>query len=455
MQVDKLWKLTIEELQLSTSEAGFNSWLKPLTATTRETREDEYKVTILCPTPFHQTIVKQKFGEEILQTLRRVSGGEVEVDYSLNLNTTAQSKKPIGPLFAQQEQQQSAFEIAMSRVGLREDFSFDNFAVSSSNEMAYAAAMAVADNFATAYNPLFLYGGVGVGKTHLMQAIGIQKLHQHPDTSMIYCMSEEFTNDIIEAIQQKKTAAFRTHYRKVKALLIDDIQFIAGKTTVQEEFFHTFNAVMKAGGQIIMTSDRSPAEIKDLEARLRSRFEAGLLVDIGKPDFELRTAITLIKSKHRGLQMNMAEAQMIAANIESARAIEGFLTKLTTEVQLKQRSIDLTLIEALLGKTSLNKDEAPPPLRPLEIIRGVAKYYQISTKELQGKIRRKGLVLPRHVAMYLLRVDYQLPLMEVAHLFSGRDHTTVMHAVDKITRKLTEEENLRMDVAEVRKMLYT
>jgi chromosomal replication initiator protein len=288
-----------------------------------------------------------------------------------------------------------------------------------------------------------------------MQAIGIKTLQENPDTSMIYCMSEEFTNDIIESIQQKKTPAFRNRYRKVKGLLIDDIQFIAGKTTVQEEFFHTFNAILKAGGQVIMTSDRSPSEIRDLESRLRSRFEAGLLVDIGKPDFELRTAITLIKSKQRGLNLNIEEARVIAANIEGARKIEGFLTRLTTEVSLKERQIDEALIEALLGKTSLNKDESPPPLRPLEVVRGVAKYYQLSTKDLQGKRRTRGVVTPRHIAMYLLRIDYQLPLMEVAGIFSGRDHTTVMHAVEKITRQLKDQENLRMDVAEVRKMLYT
>jgi chromosomal replication initiator protein len=321
--------------------------------------------------------------------------------------------------------------------------------------MAHAAAVAVAEHFGTAYNPLFLYGGVGVGKTHLAHAVALKYLEAHPAEQMIYCMSEEFTNGIIEAIQQKKTHEFRRRYRKVRGLFIDDIQFIAGKTTVQEEFFHTFNAVLKAGGQVVMTSDRPPSEIPHLEARLRSRFEAGLLVDIGKPDFELKTAIALIKAEQRKINLTMEQAQIIAANVESARQVEGFLTRLTTEIMLKHRTLDVSLIQSLLGKTQLIKDDSPPPLRPLEVMKGVARYFDITPKQLRGERRVKQLVTPRHIAMYLLRVDYKLPLTEIGLLFTNRDHTTVMHAVDKITTLLKDQESLRMNVGEIRKLLYT
>jgi chromosomal replication initiator protein len=451
----KMWKQVLDSLELTVSPASFQSWLQPLMA--REVIEENgrKRLELAAPSSFHKTQVERRYLEEIQNTAQQALGVNTSVDLVVETVTEPRSRIAMGPLFQVEQETINAFDTALHRVGLREDFTFDNFAVSSSNEMAYAAAKAVADNFGQAYNPLFLYGGVGVGKTHLSQAVAIQVLQDSPQTPLIFCMSEEFTNGIIEAIQQKKTPQFRQQYRKVKGLFIDDIQFIAGKTTVQEEFFHTFNAILKAGGQVVMTSDRPPSEITGLEARLKSRFEAGLLVDIGKPDYELRTAITLIKAKQRLLLLTTDTARVIAANIESARQIEGFLTRLATEAQLRQRPIDDALVESLLGKTRLRKDEAPPPLRPLEVIRGVATYYQLPTKQLQGKRRTKQVVRSRHVAMYLLRIDYKLPLTEIGTLFSDRDHTTVMHAVDKITKQLKDEESLRVDVGQVRKTLYT
>lgn len=455
MKTDKLWKSILEKTQPHISAASFNSWILPLTVVSAEETEKTIAITLSCPSSFHKSLIERRFASHIRQAGERVTDKVVELGYSIDTSLGQETTTSMGPLFQQQKDQMEALSLAIHRVGLREDFTFENFAVSSSNEMAHAAASAVADNFGAAYNPLFLYGGVGVGKTHLSQAVAIRALKQDPDSKLIFCMSEEFTNGIIEAIQQKKTQAFRKRYREVRGLFIDDIQFIAGKTTVQEEFFHTFNAILKAGGQVVMTSDRPPNEIRDLEARLRSRFEAGLLVDIGRPDFELRTAITLIKAQQRQMELSMEDAQTIAANIESARKIEGFLTRLTTEAQLRKRPINDSLIQALLGKANLQKDDAPPPLRPLEVMRGVAGYFDIPTKELKGKRRQKQFVKPRHLAMYLLRIDYKLPLAEIGMLFSDRDHTTVMHAVEKISKQLKDRESLRLDLNEVRKQLYT
>lgn len=456
MNVETLWKRCVEEMQVSLSPGTFTSWIKPLhLQATRTNASGELEVEIGCPSTFHQSIIEQRFYIQLHETLSRISQQPCVLRFSIVSARKSQTSDP-GPLFAQQKQEADDLHWAIQRMGLREDFVFDTFAVSSSNEMAHAAAQAVARDLGRAYNPLFIYGGVGVGKTHLMQAVAIEALKQDPSSKMIYCMGEEFTNEIIDAIQQKTTREFKQRYRQVKGLFIDDIQFIAGKTTVQEEFFHTFNAILKGGGQVVMTSDRPPSEINMLEARLRSRFEAGLLVDIGNPDFELRTAIVLIKAKQRQLALTMEMAQMVAGNIESARQIEGFLVKLTTAIHLHKRELNNDLILSLLGKNPITNTESinPPPMRPMELMKKIADYFGVPLKGLRGSGRSQRLVTPRHISMYLLRVDYRLPLMEIGDLFSGRDHTTIMHAVEKIAQQLQTSESLRLDIASVRRELY-
>lgn len=457
---DSVWKLVVDDLQVSLSPATYTSWIKPLQlANLTPTDSGRMIADILCPSTFHQNIIEQRFYGQIQEALSRISKSPCELRFSISAPTATKPLLDAGPLFSAQTNQVNELNWAIQRIGLREDFVFETFAVSSSNEMAHAAAQAVSTDLGKSYNPLFIYGGVGVGKTHLMQAVAIEALRKEPQTKLIYCMGEEFTNEIIDAIQQKTTREFKQRYRQVKGLFIDDIQFIAGKTTVQEEFFHTFNAILKSGGQVVMTSDRPPSEIKMLEARLRSRFEAGLLVDIGNPDFELRSAIVLIKARQRKLNLTMEMAQTIAGNIESARQIEGFLVKLTTETSLHKKTLTQELVLSLLGKTAGSGEGgaagAPPPLRPFELIKGVADHFGINIKQLRGSGRSQKLVIPRHIAMYLLRVDYRMPLMEIGELFSGRDHTTVMHAVEKVAQQLQELETLRLDVGEVRKHLYT
>lgn len=452
-----LWKLVADDLQVSLSAAMYNSWVKPLhLMEASPTDSGRLIATLSCPSIFHQNIVEQRFYGQIQEALTRLSQTPCELKFVVAPTPEKTNDLPNLPLFPVVQSRNEDTAWALQRVGLRDDFTFENFAVSSSNEMAHAAAQAVATDLGKAYNPLFIYGGVGVGKTHLMQAVAIEALKKDPTSKLIFCMGEEFTNEIIDAIQQKTTREFKHRYRQVKGLFIDDIQFIAGKATVQEEFFHTFNAILKGGGQVVMTSDRPPSEIKMLEARLRSRFEAGLLVDIGDPGFELRTAIVLIKSKQRNLSLTMEMAQTIAGNIEGARQIEGMLVRLTTEVLLKKRPLSQELVLALLGKTgsATGEGNSPPPLRPLELVRGVADHFNINLKLLRGSGRSQKLVAPRHIAMYLLRTDYRLSLMEIGEIFSNRDHTTVMHAVEKITQQLQDSEMLRLDLGEVRKRLY-
>jgi chromosomal replication initiator protein len=315
--------------------------------------------------------------------------------------------------------------------------------------MAHAAALAVAETLGTAYNPLFIWGGVGVGKTHLMGSVGNSALKRNPDLKVLLCTGESFTNDIIEGIRNKTTQNFRDKYRKLDLLLIDDIQFIAGKDTAQEEFFHTFNAVTSAGGQVILTSDRPPSEIARLEERLRSRFEAGLIVDIAPPDFELRCAITQIKAKEKGIALEMDQIQMIAGNIDSARKIEGVLIKLITEIKLKHLEITNELVESVLGKgievngKSVRKD-------PSEVIEAVSSYYQIGKRSLLGDSRARPVARPRQILMYLLRTHLGISLEEVGRLVGDRDHTTVMHAVGKITELATIDVHIREDISKIK-----
>lgn len=455
MELKQLWKIVFEDLQVSMSPATFSSWIRPLALKAiSEVGETRLIADVACPSIFHINIVESRYYAQIKEAFDRATEKQTELRFVVGDTKTTSPKKEMGPLFASQRPSITSQDVAVQRVGLREDFTFDAFAVSPSNEMAHAAAKAVEEHFASAYNPLFIYGEVGVGKTHLMQAIAHSILMSRPDTKMIYCVGEEFTNEIIDAIQQKTTRQFKQRYRLVKGLFVDDIQFIAGKTTVQEEFFHTFNAILKGGGQVVLTSDRPPQEIPQLEARLRSRFEAGLIVDIGDPDFELRAAITLIKARQKQVPITMEGAKLIAGNIESARKIEGFLVKLGTQARIGHHQPDVNMIQSLLGKESRPTDSSIPPLRPNEIIRGVAKYFDIPTKEVVGSGRQARLVLSRHAAMYLLRIDYNLPLTEIGGLFSGRDHTTVMHAVEKMTLELKNSAGTRTTIGDLRQHLY-
>ncbi|OGM63287.1 chromosomal replication initiator protein DnaA, partial [Candidatus Woesebacteria bacterium RIFCSPLOWO2_01_FULL_39_14] len=311
---------------------------------------------------------------------------------------------------------------------------------------------AVANDLSGAYNPLFIWGGVGVGKTHLMHAVGYSVIEKDQDVKLYCCTGEQFTNDIVEGIRNKTTPAVRQKYRKLKALLIDDVQFIAGKEGIQEEFFHTFNALVSSGSQIILTSDKPPSEISKLEERLKSRFEAGLIVDITPPDFELRCAITQIKAKEKGLDLAMDMAQMIAGNLESARKIEGFLVKLFSEARIKNVEITPEFIETQLGKGIETNGQILKKSSPNDVISAVSKHFSLNKKSLLGTSRSRPVARPRQVLMYILRIDLRLPLEEVGRIV-GRDHTTVMHAVNKITHMASNDVNIREDIRGIKNML--
>lgn len=334
--------------------------------------------------------------------------------------------------------------------GLQRRFAFENFAVSPSNHIAHAAALTVSEAPGTIYNPLFVYGGVGVGKTHLSQAIANKILNDDSKKNVLFCTSEEFTNDLIDLIRQKNTVYFRNKYRTLDVLIVDDIQFIAGKNYVQEEFYHTFNTIIKQGGQIILTSDRSPEEIKKLEDRLRSRFSGGLTIDIQRPDFELRTAILLIKAKERNIPIDMAMAQLIAEKTIDVRQLEGRLLTLYTRTLSGEVSITSDLISQEFKKEEARQSEK---ITPQHVIKTICSYYNISPSQLKREGRKENVVLPRQIAMYILRTLLRLKFEEIAFLLKRKDHTTIMHGVDKITSMMLKNTTFKEEVEKLGRSL--
>jgi len=358
----------------------------------------------------------------------------------------SQKKKNIPPLLSFEPPVEDLF----SKAGLNKKYSFENFAVSSTNQVAYAAAQAVVNNLGSAYNPLFLYGGVGVGKTHLAQAVAKKILEKDREKRIYFCPGDNFTNELIESIREKSTSRFRKKYRFLNLLIIDDIQFIAGKVHVQEEFFHTFNSIVSSGGQIILTSDRPPSAIKNLEDRLRSRFSGGLTVDIQPPDFELRTAILLIKSKEKNINIDIEAAKIIAERTEDSRALEGVLLSIYAKVLGKKDKIDLEAVEEYFSKKDNEKTKR---LSPSDVIKVVCTYYNVRPSHLKSRERTDSIALPRQVAMYLIRKHIGLNLIETAEILKRKDHTTVMHAEEKISGLLMRDQNFKKDIDNITQTL--
>ena len=506
-ETQKIWQAACENLKTQLTPAYFSTWIltNPLVSL-EKTDQNKALGTIVCSSGFHATNLKKNLYSQIKSSIEQVSNLSVDLNFKVGdptqatqfgkasskqtktkkrgsrpapafptqaqpiseilnqappaphpiPNTQYQTTSPtVDELFSAQNLQATLEDRSISsakRIGLRLDYKFKTFAVSTSNEMAHAAASAVSKSPGTAYNPLFFYGGVGVGKTHLMHAIGHNVLQRSPETNIIYSTGEEFTNEIVDAIQKKKAFTFKKRYRNTQILMIDDIQFIAGKNTVQEEFFHTFNALIKQNAQIILTSDRPPHEINLLEDRLRSRFEAGLMIDIQQPSFELRTAILLIKAESSGVLLPMELAQMIAAKVDSARKIEGIISRIKSEVELKNKKISSELIDSLLRNEVKNKKKIIR-VNPTEVIKTVANHYRVKQSAIKGRRRTKELALARHVAMFLLRGEIKLSFDEIGKWFSGRDHTSVMHASKKIEGLLLEDEVLQQDVSALKMSL--
>ena len=482
-KVKEVWQTACAQLELELSHGVYNTWILPNPLTQVSFSGKKIVATIISPTGFHSTNLKNKLGAHLKKVLDGVIGKSVEIQYQVgdpllrqreresqaedrkksatnSSNGLSHSgKSPQSPrvedLFSEasvESIEKNQAQIRAKSIGLRQDYTFETFAVSSSNEMAHAAATAVSQNPGDAYNPLFLYGGVGVGKTHLMHAIGHNILIENPAAKIVYSTGEEFTNQIVNAIQTKKTINFKNKYRTADVLLLDDVQFIAGKNSVQEEFFHTFNALTKNHKQIVLTSDRPPHEILLLEGRLRSRLEAGLMIDIQQPSFELRTAILLIKSKPLNIPISIEMAKMIAARVDSARKIGGILNSLKSAIELRGKELSLELIEQTLLTEA---DQKRPRLNAKiqDVIKTVSDHYHLKQQAVKGKSRKKKIALARHVAMYVCKEDLGEPYAEIGRWFSSRDHSTVLHAYHKIQEMMLEDDSIQQEVSAIRMSL--
>lgn len=327
--------------------------------------------------------------------------------------------------------------------GLHLKYTFENYAVSSSNQVAFAATQAVSKSPGISYNPLFLYGGVGVGKTHLAQAAARVIIDEDNSRKVLFCPSDKFTNELIESIRMRTTAKFRYKYRHLNLLIVDDIQFIAGKVSVQEEFFHTFNDIVSAGGQVILTSDRPPSDIKNLEDRLRSRFSGGLIVDIQPPDFELRAAILLIKAKEKNIEIDTEAAQVIAETITDGRALEGTLLSIYAKTLGRKDRIDLEVVDAFFQERSVIKQNK---VTYQDVIKSVCLYYNIKPLQIKSSTRVEEIAMARQIIMYILRKELNMKLEEIAALLKRKDHTTIIHGVEKINTAMIKNPLLKQEI---------
>ena len=330
-----------------------------------------------------------------------------------------------------------------AKCGLNKKYKFENYAVSSSNNVAFAAVQSVAKHLGSSYNPLFIHGDVGVGKTHLVQAAARDVLERDGEKKIFFCPGDQFINELIDAIREKNTARFRKKYRYLNMLIIDDIQFIAGKQTIQEEFFHTFNSIVSAGGQIILTSDRPPGEIKNLEDRLRSRFSGGLIVDIQEPDFELRTAILLIKAQEKNIAIDIDASKIISDKITDTRALEGTLLSIYAKIIGKKDRIDIESVEDFFSNKIEKQNKK---VTPSDVVKTVCTYFNVKQSHLKGTSRTNAIALPRQITMYILRENFRYKLEEIATILKKKDHTTVIHGVDKIKRNMMKDSVLKNDI---------
>ncbi|MFV9510298.1 chromosomal replication initiator protein DnaA [Tepidibacillus sp. LV47] len=439
-QLQTLWKKTLSIIEGKISKPSFETWLQ----STQISSLVNDQLTIIAPNEFARDWLESRYSTLIQETLYEVTGEHFEIKFTIPPSTNEMDyipdqtpkKKIITPTEDEDTQYKSI---------LNPKYVFDTFVIGAGNRFAHAASLAVAEAPAKAYNPLFIYGGVGLGKTHLMHAIGHYVIQHNENAKVLYITSEKFTNEFINAIRDNKTVEFRNKYRNIDVLLIDDIQFLAGKEQTQEEFFHTFNALHEASKQIIISSDRPPKEIPTLEDRLRSRFEWGLITDIQPPDLETRIAILRKKAKAENLDIPNEVMIYIANQIDTnIRELEGALIRVVAYSSLinKDMSVELAA-EALKDIIPSSK---PKEITIYSIQKAVAEYYGIKLEDLKAKKRTRAVAFPRQVAMYLSRELTDLSLPKIGEDFGGRDHSTVIHAYEKIVSELKTDVELQQAI---------
>ena len=452
MDTRHIWRAALGELQVALSPANFETWLRH----TALVEVDDTRFRIAVPNGFAKDWLETRYRSLISQTLARIVGYSVAVEFVVRADAGLAEAGVEGAATAPPHE----VRVEPTRVGgdgsaanVNPRYTFSNFIVGSANRLAHAAALSVAERPGHAYNPLFLYGGVGLGKTHLMHAIGNAVVARFPRKRVVYATSEKFTNEFITSIQQGRIDDFRGRYRRIDLLLIDDIQFIADKERTQEEFFHTFNAIHEDGKQIVLSSDRPPKQIITLEERLRSRFEWGLIADLTAPDLETRIAILRAKAEDSAVPIGSDVIEFIARKVVSnIRELEGALNRVVAYASMGAMPITIELAQAVLSNVLYNPKKRQVTTE--KIARAVADYYGVGLDALRGQKRDKAIVTPRQIAMFLMREETDVSLLRIGAELGGRDHSTVLHAYDKINREAAINDEMRRDIAAVRELIY-
>lgn len=458
MQQDDLWQAVLGEIELSVSRGNFITWFK----NTALLRLDDESVVIGVPNVFIKQQLERKYNELVTTTLQKNGIESQQVTYKIHSPLTHQNKEPedpvvlrpsegkVGKSSAQPKSQANTLTHGY-RQGINEKYTFDNFIVGSGNELAYAACQAVAAQPGTKYNPLFLYGGVGIGKTHLIQAVGNTVVTNNPNARVVYISSEQFVQEFVDALRFKKNTDFADYYRSADVLIIDDVQFFAGKEKIQEEFFHTFNALHQANKQIIISSDKPPKDIPTLEERLRSRFVWGMSIDMQNPDLETRCAILQTKAHTHGIELPQDVTEYLASNVQTnIRELEGALNQLLAFCEMRGLDPNMNIASSLLGSAQAR----PKHISARQIIERTARHFQVPMEDILGPKRDKDIVVPRQIAMYMLRSELHLSFPKIARELGRKDHTTAIHSVEKIEKEANFDADIREAISAIKDRLY-
>lgn len=451
---DSLWQSVLGEIELSVSRGNFMTWFKP----TRLLKHKDDILTVGVPNVFIKHHLESKYNQLISQTLEKNGVKPTRIEFKIHSGLAKQKKTEEEPVVLTNPEKPAATPKPATsplthtyRQGLNEKYTFDSFVVGSGNELAHAACQAVAVQPGTKYNPLFLYGGVGIGKTHLIQAAGNALLARKPRSRVVYISSEQFLQEFVDALRYKKISDFADFYRSADMLIIDDIQFIAGKEKVQEEFFHTFNALHQANKQLIISSDQPPKDIPTLEERLRSRFTQGMSIDMQIPDFETRCAIIQTKASSHGVELPPDVVEFLSNLIRTnIRELEGELNRLLAWCEMRGLEPDLQVATALLGAGKAR----PKHLNAKQIVERVSKHFQVSIEDIMGPKRDRDIVVPRQIAMYLLRSELHLSLPKIAAELGRKDHTTALHSIEKIGRMSSLDADIKNALEDIKGRLY-
>lgn len=455
MNLNEMWQATLGELELTLSKANFTTWFKNTFITSYENN----RVVIAVPNTFTKSWLEKKYHDAIVRALRNITSHAVrEVVYRVEARNTT----PLPQFIDQIETSRLIYDESCAdtsrtsthpQTGINPRYTFDAFIVGKANELAHAAAIAVAAQPGKIYNPLYIYGSSGLGKTHLLHAVGNFVAQHNPKLKILYVTSEQFVNEFIQSIRGGRGKDFKDTYRSIDVFLVDDIQFLTGKESTQEEFFHTFNALHGSDRQLVLTSDRSPKDIIGLETRLLTRFDWGMTTDVSVPDFETRVAILESKARDKNIQLSLEIFQYVAGAVQlNVRELEGALNKIIAYHQFKNTVPTLESVQLLLQNFVSSMPKRT--ITPRRLVELIVNYYDLSIEELLGKSREQRLAFPRQIAMYLLREEAKYSYPAIGTHIGGRDHTTVMHACSKISELMKKDEQLKRDVALLREQLY-